>query len=387
MTAIMSNIPSVPSTHVPKRIEAIDICRGLAVIFMVLVHTHYMYSDQATREDSLFGTLVWAVALGAPVFLFAMGLSFTFSRNQSLASAIKRGLLLLGFGFAANFIWFAAPLLAGVLPEDFIIANHWNTALSTELIIRIIGTGDILHLAGLSLIIMGLIRSLTRSALAVFSVSIFMAILSGFIQGYRPGIPGLDYLCDLLWGIEWNVYFPVVPWASSILMGMAFGLYIKQLKGNTDQAFKYMLPIGLVGAAIGGALCAYNPELHFRDFFHAGPGITLTLLGLTCVIYWLAYKFQTPLATSKLGRFAIHCSRRVTSIYILHMLLLSWLLSLLGFKQHQALFTVVFSCAILAATLAADVIYRKLASLLSRQRPRTINPNHSGGPSQSTITE
>jgi uncharacterized membrane protein len=351
--------PSAP------RIDAIDLARGTAVLFMPLVHSLYMYGDRAIlREPSLFRSVMHAIGHEAPMFLLAMGLSFVFSRNQSPARSARRGLRLLWIGYATSAAEFIPPILVGTMPESFVEANDMKSPLRLEQYLHLIGDADILHMAGLSLLFMGLARHAIKSRYVMFGLALLIALLSGVVQGYRPGIPILDALCDLLWGREWNVYFPVVPWASSVFMGMAFGMYIQDCGGDAAPAFRWMARLGSLLAVVGGLLWWHDPALHYRDFFHMGPGGTLYLMGVTAIGFWLIHKSARFLKATWFGRFAMYCSPRVTSLYVTHWILISWGMGIVGFREHAAPTVVALSLVVLVATIAVEAAYRSSVTAL-----------------------
>ncbi len=72
------------------RLRAIDLARGLAVFFMILVHVLITYSAPDV-EHSLFGEIVGFQGgpPAAPVFMALMGISFYYSKHTGFNIASK----------------------------------------------------------------------------------------------------------------------------------------------------------------------------------------------------------------------------------------------------------------------------------------------------------
>lgn len=366
---------SAARAHETKtRIEAIDLCRGLSVIGMVLVHTHDLYGNEAIHDlDSWVGMFMAGLSLMAPMFLFAMGVSFGLSSKITLRVATRVGARRIAQGYLLNAVQFLVPMMLGIVPASFIAINEWPTPpLSASQMLHIVAVGDVLQLAGLTIVLMGVAGRLSSSPRVVFAWAVAIAGLSAVVQGYRPGIAVLDGVCDLLWGDQWNVYFPVVPWASSPFLGMAFGLHIRQSDMDPAPAFRQMLRVGATLSTIGALLWWSDPEFHFRDFFHMGPGVALLLMGVTSLLFWLGSHVVRHLEGSWLSRLAFYCSRRVTAVYATHLVLLTWGMAVVGFKAHGLAVVAVLSIVCLAATLGIDAGLRRVLDKVRVRRSGAV---------------
>ncbi|MEM6532146.1 MAG: heparan-alpha-glucosaminide N-acetyltransferase domain-containing protein [Myxococcota bacterium] len=355
-----------------KRYAAVDHARGMAVVLMVLVHTLWIYGSDYTQTESFFGHFVHFVGRGTPMFLVAMGFSFILSSRQSFTSSALRGVILLAAGFVMNALKFLVPYAFGFLPASFLAAYGWEAPLTGEQLLYLLATGDILQLAGLSLILMGAIRAVTDRVDLTMAAAVVVAIAGGWLRGLRPGIPGLDYAADLLWGAEWNVYFPVFPWAAVIIFGMALGR--AQTKAEDDTVvFRRMFPLGLVLALVGGALCYYDPEFHINDFFHLGPGGAIHLMGIGALLMWLSHVMTNALSHRfgwrQLCVLLKHASRRVTTLYVIQWVMICWGMAIIGYKTLSPLQVALLFPVILVLCLAIDEGARRAIQALRSPKP------------------
>ncbi|WP_299252871.1 heparan-alpha-glucosaminide N-acetyltransferase domain-containing protein [uncultured Aquimarina sp.] len=317
----------------PNRILAIDLARGISVLLVIIVHTLWIYGDITTQSETWLGSVVHFIGKGTPMFLIAMGVSFTLSRNQSIFLSIKRAFYILGIGYLMNFLKFVLPVLLDIIPDNFIAAYGWTTPVTFDNMIYMLGTGDILQLAGVSLLFMGLINKLSKNKYIPLIIALCITLLTKEVHGFRIGIIGIDYLLDLLWGADWNVYFAVFPWFSFILIGMFFGMWYKEKNRSSNYLFRSMLIAGITLMLIGGGLCYYNFEYHFGDYFHLGPGGTLYLAGFNLVLLWIAQLLVTRVKENNIFRFLYYCSMRVTTIYIIQWVVICWGMSVFGYQQ------------------------------------------------------
>ncbi len=317
----------------PNRILAIDLARGLSVLLVIVVHTLWIYGDIATQSETWLGEAIHFIGKGTPMFLIAMGVSFTLSRNQSVILSVKRAFYILALGYFMNFLKFVLPVLVGTVPDNFIEAYGWTAPATLDNMIYMLGTGDILQLAGVSLLFMGIINHFSKNKYIPLIIALCITIMTREVHGFQMEVTGVSYLLDLLWGADWNVYFAVFPWFSFILIGMFFGMWYKEENKSNTYLFSRMLMSGIALMVIGGGLCYHNFEYHFGDYFHLGPGGTLYLAGFNLALMWFAHLLVIRIKENRVFQFFYYCSKRVTTIYIIQWVLICWGMGALGYQQ------------------------------------------------------
>lgn len=201
-----------------KRSELPDILKGLAVIFMIAVHIIELFANTEIYHSG-FGKIV--LFLGgppaAPIFMIVMGYYFAASSKPS-AYFIKRGLYLLGLGFILNIL------------INLNLFYHIYEGKSAVNPFQFLFGADILHLAGLTFLILGGFQK----ALKEFWVfGIILAVLFQFVNSvFSPpsfsDFEILRYVFAFIWSNENWSFFAVIPWISYPLTGMAFYAFNKR---------------------------------------------------------------------------------------------------------------------------------------------------------------
>lgn len=321
---------------VNKRVDAIDFVRGISVLLMIPVHAMIVYASMDTWNNTLLGKIAQVLERGTPMFLVVMGLSFVFSSRLSMQKIIKRGLSVLGKGYGLNILRFAIPMIFfGGFPKVFIEGNGLVVGDTYNLLFFTL-LGDILQLAGFSLIIMGVIIKFIKNKYAALISAMLIVFFSRTLSGFRPGIVGVDYICDLLWGKTYNVYFPVFPWMSFILIGLFFGMWYQEKGNDIKFMFGKMLPFSIAFLLIGAVLCFYNYEYHFGDYYHLGPGGTIILMGVNLFLVWLGHIVVKYVPNYKFFSIFYYSSKNVTSFYLIQWVLVYWGVLIFGFSEQTS---------------------------------------------------
>ncbi|MBK9387639.1 MAG: DUF1624 domain-containing protein [Planctomycetes bacterium] len=195
-----------------SRYLEIDVLRTLAIFSMVFVHFC----------ENLAGVTPPFTGFGAPLFAFLSGASYHLWRSaqerrgraeSEIAKAtIRRGLFLLGLGFAFNiFVW---------LPED---TFNW----------------DVLSFLGVAWMSLELVRRwplpvLAFAALVIYALSPVARGIADYPAYWTAGYFDPDLcLSDVLLGALVTGYFPLLPWIVYPWVGYAIG---STLFGTAERA-------------------------------------------------------------------------------------------------------------------------------------------------------
>jgi len=337
-----------------KRMLSLDLARGMGALGMVAVHILIRYGSYAAN-NSVYGAAVRFLGgpPAAPIFLFLMGTSLAFSKHATLRDTLWRGGRLLVLGYALNFLRGTLPAFLGLKfgmlqPEALMPYTPQN----------LFWIVDVLHCAGLSLMVISAVRHFLPRPWTWLLLAVAMALGSPLMWGRMSGHPLLDGCLTLLWGTDVTVQFPAFPWISYPLSGMAFGVWLAA-SANRDMLFRRAAGVGVLLLLTGGLLILDRPTFHLGDYFHSGPGAVIAFTGFALV--WLAtcHWLVTHVRDNAFFRSCYAWSTHITLFFVVHWIIIGWGIGLVGHTQ-QSIPTLV--CLTVAVLLLTDGLVRQVAA-------------------------
>lgn len=256
-----------------SRIAAIDVMRGLVMLFMLVDHVretiylHLQVSDPmnvATTAPELFFTRMTA-HICAPVFVFLTGLSAWLYAHP--ASGPERS--------ASGFLFKRGLLL--VVLEWTLVSFAWTGQLfPTRIYLQVI------WVIGLSMIALSLFVKLPRWVIAATGFAIVFGHNLLTSIHFAPGEFGYtfwtifyekNYLIPPGGPLMIKVSYPLLPWIGVILLGYAAGpLYSRTI--DSAQRSKILVGLGVACLALLLLIRGFNiygetlPWVHGEDFVH-----------------------------------------------------------------------------------------------------------------------
>lgn len=223
-----------------KRIDSIDIVRGVVMIIMALDHVRdLMHIDSITQNPTDFATTTpilfftrWITHLCAPIFVFLAGTSayMSLKNNNNLSETrrnlLKRGLFLIFLEFTVvNFAIFFDVGFHTLLFE--VIASIGFGFIILSLLLKLSAK----QLGSIGLLIL-FCHNLTP-LIPFEEGSILKVILTPFFS--PAAIP-------LFAGKTFVMGYPPIPWLGIMLIGFACGLYFERTQEKRERIF---IKIGL----------------------------------------------------------------------------------------------------------------------------------------------
>ena len=313
-----------PISSAPGRRPAWDSARGLAVLFMILVHGMMIWGGAGASGTAL-GAFVDFLGgpPAAPVFLFLMGAGTAISRKSSPGALAGRGLVLLAGNYALNLGRSVLPALVSGLIAPKVGVEGLSILTGGDGALGFFGV-DILACAGLSLLV---IAGLGAINAPVWSLPVLGLALntSGRILADLD-LPGPRALYALAWGSAGFSFFPMLTWALYPLAGAAWA---RTLAAQEPEPRRYGRILLLASAALAALSLPYI--LGFRDLFpteesyyHHGPLEALWLAAFSAA--WIAVLGWASLRLPAAVRGILTAlSRAVTPVYVLHWIAIGWL--------------------------------------------------------------
>jgi uncharacterized membrane protein len=207
-------IPLSPAT---RRLESIDILRGLLMLLMAIDHTRDYFTsasgfdptDPMRSWPALYATR-WVTHLCAPGFIALAGTSVYLQRHRGKTRGQMTKLLM------TRGLWL-------MVLEITVISFGWSFAFGPGL--------QVIWAIGVSMIFLGLLQRLPTLMIGIIGAAI--VALHNLTDGIAPArfgdgaifwtllhVPGLLFVHHRLIGVA---AYPIIPWIGVICLGYAFG--------------------------------------------------------------------------------------------------------------------------------------------------------------------
>ena len=215
-----------------------DFAKFLAIVSMVLVHTFIYIWDEDGLDQGFQYRLnnIYGGVLGAPVFMFAMGVGVAYSRCTDGHTMFLRGLKLVGMGYLLNAVR-CLPQLA--LWRAGYGEQHYGW------FVEEVNLFDILQFAGVAFMLFALLRWLKASPTAVLLVGLALSVFGTFVRNVDTGSTWTNLLCYPFVGIHvGNIWtsFPLANWFIFVAAGYWTGKLIRRCT-DMDRFFAMVTPV------------------------------------------------------------------------------------------------------------------------------------------------
>lgn len=288
-----------------------DVLKGIAVVFMIQVHVVEQLLQPELANSAIGKFLLF---LGgppaAPVFMSVMGY-FAWKSKRDLIYQLNRGTQLIIGGILLN-IGLNFSLLYHYFIGDVAIDPY-----------RYIFGADILPLAGLSIIIIALIKWKYKKNLLLLFFLLSAPLLSEFNFYTLEINQSFKYFISFFYGIsDWS-YFPLIPWVSYPLIGAFFS----ELE-SVDYIISYINKnkIALVVTWLLFMLFTYEYYIgvssNLNEYYHHGIyfflWVIVFLIGYVFIVNIICNYFNGSLIIKLLKYYG----EEVTSVYVIQWLII-----------------------------------------------------------------
>jgi len=299
----------------------LDVAKVAAIFCMVIIH---VAENMGTIMDGRGMAPVLLDFIGgplaAPVFMFAMGVGMVFTRHDTPGDFARRGLRLLVTGYVLNF--FRETIL--------IIAAHllsFETAYDKTLLATI-GTVDIFHFAGMSFLLVALLKWVGARPHQVLAASVILQAFGSLTSERLAGLSEpAQYLLGLLFFTNDYIAFPALLWFVYPAAGMCFGALL-QGTGDKDVFYKRAFLAGLVSfvsVTVATLKTGASPLGYFMDTKYYQQNLFGSLWTISVVLMLLGVCHVVAVRTAPRATEWIQTtSSQVNIIYVIQWLLISY---------------------------------------------------------------
>lgn len=309
----ISNLFSDEKVNTGRQVE-LDIAKGLAIIFMIFLHTIMVvgaYNVGLSPNYNFAFSNVLGRPFAAVIFMFCMGVGVVYSRHSQWDTMVKRGVKLYLLGILVNVFEFFIPyFLATSLGLDasaFPLDGGW-------LLICV----DILAFAGMAFVLMGILKKFELSNKMLIAIAVAMSVAGTLLAGTDFGVQALNSIFGHLFGtVHGHTAFPLFNWFIFPVAGYVWGQYFIRAK-DKGEFFKFW-PILLIVAFTYFYLSSkywggvFSEDVHYYYFLNTVDAV-FGIINAHAVI-GLCYWVMKYLPDSVIKLFSI-LSSNINNIYI-----------------------------------------------------------------------
>lgn len=344
----------------------VDIAKAQMVLMLPFIHCII----ECTSEEGLcsgipylFDTIIGG-PFSAPMYLFAMGIGFVYSRRQTPRMLATRGIQLVGIFYLSNTCRFLIPYLTG-----YRISGDRGQFID-PLFYRWLGN-DVLLFAGLAMLMMALFRHFDLSGRAMIAISAVMTLAASLIGDVDThsmfGNIFLGYLVgtDDATGLVISD-FPLLIWLIIPVCGYVFGQVLIRVKDKT-AFYRIVSPLPLLIAAL------YFPVgIHFgwgmfgegqNCYYHMMPWDIIICLCLDVGMLGLWHNLSR-LRSERAKDFLSEVSANITAIYCIHWVFVISITNVILYIKNGTQILPLWQTMLLA--LAIDIVSVILARYYKR---------------------
>ena len=307
----------------------LDLARAVLIFCLALVHV----AIECTSEEGLCYGIPYILdtviggPLGAPMFMFVMGVGMAYTHRSRASHHFERGVKMFLLAYALNICRFVIPYLVG-----YTITGDQEYYL--EMLPYKLFGNDIFTFAGLAMMLMALFVRLKLSRPVMLLIATVMCALGTLLNGVDLGSPFANIFVGYIMGTEdaagmVHSYFPLLNWMIFPVFGYSFAYVLKRVK-NKDLFYLCTSLPALIIAVVYFILGIQNEVGMFGEgqncYYHmifpdvlASLCVTVAMIG----VYYLILKF----VPKKMLFVAWSMSENITAIYFVHWVLVSFVVN------------------------------------------------------------
>lgn len=289
----------------------LDIARGMAVIFMVMIHTVEYFWDW---DNEVFDKVAnfFGSPPAAPVFMFLLGCGIVYSRHSDAGQIFKRGLKMLGLSYIFNaFVYVLPYAISALINQDMeILAESWTQ----------IYDADILQFAAIAFLFFAIVKKLKLKPWMILIVATVITGIGMLLNALVPEVEAyvLQAVTGPFWGTHEGSYFPFTSW---ILYPVAGYIFADVLKRTSDKKKLYLI-VSPIGAAVYLIMTFillnfYEWDLLMDSEYYYTQNIFFNIMFVGFVFFWLGLCFAAShIIVKPVMKVLEKLSSNVTVIYV-----------------------------------------------------------------------
>lgn len=223
------------------RQKEFDYCKGLFMFAIFFIHA---FQATMSDTDSSVFEIIYMIAtmVGAPVFIFVMGMGTVYSSKCTSKTMVKDGVKLIAYQYLQNLSFVTALSIPYVI---YVLMNKGESYREayTSITVLYLQYINIFFLAGGIYLILALLRALHLPWFGYIILAVLSVIVAPFF--YNATSPFLPYVCNLFTGGPAYVSFAVVYYLGYASLGVAFG-HLWRYVADKKKMYQYIMSLSFV---------------------------------------------------------------------------------------------------------------------------------------------
>lgn len=315
----------------------LDLIKCISMLPMPFIHVASMMLVEGLNAASLTqGQIVSMFGplhnLGPSMFLFCMGCGVVMTRHNSPSDLTQRGLKTIRMGLVLNLLRFTLYyLIKGFLLEPAVLPYAWYWLIGS----------DILPCAGMSILALAAARKGELTENVVLSFGLLCAAGQMLLPPIAMTGTAGSLLGNILFVEGGGSYFPLISWILFPCLGYFYQKKLPKIK----HPGRFHLILGLSCASLFAASVAFLKrrgkwKKRYVFWGEMGDHMDLPTIWFTClfggVYLSVTYALARLLERFSLSKVISACSKRVTSFYCIHwvVLMFTYLICQLRGMRH-----------------------------------------------------
>ena len=359
----MSETESLPSSN--TRQYGIDYAKVFLIIGMVLVHlTEWISIPEMPARLYSFINDLWGGILNAPLFMFCMGVGFTYSKR---GVRFKQGVKLFVAAWILN-------LIRLTIPKIIYFASIGAPEESMAAIIKELFSLEIYHFAGLSIMVWALLKRVKVKDWMIVLFSVILSVIGSFVRFMDFGSFVPNEILGLFIGTKGKMINCCFPFFNLFIF-VAFGYCFGQVLHRVKNVRKFYLYTGVCSTVIAVPVLIHLltrcPEFLGPaeiDFYQM-----TTVEAFVCIISGIAliciFETISWILPQRINKAISTVSMSLSPIYFVHWILLGWITvfilnTILGIYSVSVAAYLLLAAVILALSIFIGIRWKRLKTWL-----------------------
>lgn len=352
------------------RQKELDLARAIMIYCLAYIHvTIECSTDEALCSGIpyLFDTVIGG-PFSAPMYMFAMGIGMSYTKNFFPADHFRKGIKLILMGYLLNICRFLIPYSIGYA----ITGDH---GMYIEPLLYKVLCNDILTFAGLSMVLLSILIKFDIPRVMMVALATVMCAFGTLLNGVDVGTPLGNIFLGYLIGTEDAAGlvlsdFPLLNWMMFPTCGYVFGRMLRRVKNKDLFYLIVSLPASII-AVVYFTIGIYTESGMFGEgqncYYHMIFSDVLASLCLTVGLIGI-YHFISKILPDKIHALARNISQRITSVYCIHWVIVTFTANLFMYVIRGT--TILTSGQILALGTVISIVSILLANCYTTLKER-----------------